>query len=164
MREGPRELERATRLQHGGVVADTMTGPFGGSQVQLYAEDFDLAAILGIDAAMAQGIDDTTINRLRSSSVRVHARLGATDVLRERGLESLAFAIVGPMVALECDARGGLHFDGAAWDVDDSSEALAVSSTSNPRHRQPVATGIAASVTREACGCGSDDPRIELRR
>jgi hypothetical protein len=144
----------------GAIIASASPGAFGGSQVQLYAEDFDVAVVVGMDSAMADALDDTTIERLLKRPTMVLARPGADGALRARGLDTRRFAFVGPMVAIECSEHTGSHFDGRAWKVDDSGDRLVVSSRLNQASADGIVTDARGTVDPAYCACGSDDPRI----
>ena len=143
----------------GAIVAVATPGAFGGSQLQLYVEDFDVAVVVGMDQAMAGALDDATIERLEKRST-VFARPDAVATLRDRGVGALSIAFVGPMVALECEQHAGAHFDGRAWRVDDSGDRLVVSSLLNSRASDGVQTDTRGTVETGPCACGGDDPRI----
>jgi hypothetical protein len=146
--------------ERGAIVATAAPGPFGGSQLMLYAEDFPVAVVVGIDQAMADGLDDATIEQLRARPTVVLARPGAAAALRARGLDARTYAIVGPMAAVECATGLGAHFDAAAWRVYDSGDQLVVSSLLNAHQTDPIATDVHGTVDTSPCGCGSEDPKV----
>jgi hypothetical protein len=144
----------------GAIVAVAPPGAFGGSQLQLYVEDFEVAVVVGMDQAMAGALDDATIERLEKRSTAVFARPDAVAPLRDRGVDALSIAFVGPMVAMECEQHAGAHFDGRAWRVEDSADGLVVSSLLNSRASDGVQTDTRGTVQTGPCACGGDDPRI----
>lgn len=116
------------------------------------------AAVVGVGAATLEGLAALGSGAAALRPVplvladpRVHPALVAG------GLDPSACEIVGPLLALECPARRGVHLpDG--WGVSIDEEEITLHA---PDHR-PVRTGLRRVLVRGRCACGAEGPRLVL--
>jgi hypothetical protein len=143
--------------------ADASSYEFG--RIRSMIQRFDIAAVLGVTAAVLDGLASAGIDVATLFAGKVvwarpdaYARLSGVSAFELR-----RWIDVGPALALECRCGTGAHIDGREWRLDDGGGELRVSSRLDRlRAFDATPTGLRATLARNLCACGHPGPRIVL--
>lgn len=139
--------------------------PFEAGRIESFIRRFDPKLIIGVDAAVLQGLDSAghDVHQLFAGR-RVWTRDAAShDRLcgDESGGGVYRWSMLGPAPGMECREACGLHVDGEEWDLQVQGGELLVNSRLG---REPAlrsqSTGVKGVVEEGVCACGNADPRF----
>jgi hypothetical protein len=126
---------------------------------------FNVAAVCGVNGLVLRGLDELGHDpAVVFKDKIVWARPDAYARLKKLpGLTVRRCAEIGPLLALECAAGGGMHLNGEEWQPGESGGKITL--TSRMRRIAPLqalATGLGGAIADSPCGCGTHSPRISL--
>lgn len=149
--------------EFGLVLCSADASPFDAARTESILRRFEVAAVMGVNAALVDGLEglghDPT--RLFAGPV-VWARPDAYARLQKvPGLKLRRWIEIGPAVAIECAFGTGAHIDALEWQVEEEDgEILLTNRLNRALDFSRYHTGIKARVERGSCRCGSADPRV----
>ena len=149
--------------ERGLILTNAEASKFDGGRAASVLRRFDVAAVIGINAALLDSMAEVgaVAETLLAGKV-VWARPCAYQRLAAMsGFTLLRYLEVGPALALECAKAAGAHIDAREWRV--TSEGGEVRLTGRLLRAMPLTnapTGVFAEVNYEVCACGLSDPRV----
>jgi hypothetical protein len=157
-------LERAA-MDYGLVVCSADGSFYDAGRVESIIRRFSIAAVAGVSLQVLQGLKHFGHEPAKLfAGLVVWARPDAYPLLKEMpAVQARLWMEIGPALAVECCIGDGAHLDRLEWDVELEGETVVLSSRlQRSLEFHQLRTGIHAQVRREACMCGSNDPRIVL--
>jgi hypothetical protein len=150
----------------GAVICPTDAYSFDARRVVMFAQGRPpKTMILGLEEQVTAGLEqfDGGIAGTIGHIPYVLARPAVHDTLRAAGIEPYGFMPLGPALAVECQARGGMHVNAGEWAVEAVEGELHLTTVAPRAHRvERERTGVRGTVVTEPCTCGRTDPRIVL--
>jgi hypothetical protein len=139
--------------------------PYESARIRSMAQRFDLACVMGINAAALKGLVAAGADPadLFDGNV-VWARPDAYPSLQGIGGITLRrWLEIGPALALECRYGEGAHLDGLEWHVEVRGGELFISGRLDRAMTfESLATGLKGTVLLDVCACGHAGPRVVL--
>jgi hypothetical protein len=157
-------LERAA-MDYGLVVCSADGSFNDAGRVESILRRFDIAAVVGVSLPVLEGLKHFGHEPAKIfTGPVVWARPDAYVLLKQTPeVHARLWMEIGPAVAVECSVGDGAHLDRLEWDVELEAGTLVLSSRlRRALEFRRLHTGIHAEVRRDACMCGSNDPRIVL--
>lgn len=155
--------QACTQLGLIGTNADASV--FDVARVEAICRQFDPGAVLGIDLAMLDALEALGHDPEAVFAGRVlWARSDAWErVATYSGVIARRCAEVGPLLAIECVAGEGLHFDGREWAAEAPAGTIVLSSRlKRVQTIEALDTRIRGRVESMPCRCGSEGPRLVI--
>jgi hypothetical protein len=153
--------------EFGLVLLSSDSSFFDAARAESILRRFDVAAVVGVNAAVLDGLaaighDQNKLFANRVVWARPDALARLVDV---PGITLRLWLEVGPAVAMQCAHGEGAHIDRMEWKVDEvNGEVVLSNRLQRALNFSGYHTGVHAHIEYAACSCGSADPRIVLQK
>jgi hypothetical protein len=135
--------------------------PFDAYRAASLLEQFECRMSIGLTVPVIDSIETAgrDMGGLLSRTEFVLASPEASARLLGQGVEAYPMRSLGPVVAVSCPARTGMHFGPSPWPVTSEGSEMVVSNVRLVDGATEFRTGYHGRIEVNTCPCGSSQPR-----
>jgi hypothetical protein len=138
---------------------------FDAARLVAFIKRMDIPVIMGVNSDILTGLQSLGQHPADVFAGKIVFARGEDAYQQLQGLPAdvrlYRWMEIGPAVAMECSAGGGLHLDSDEWEVSlDGDEVLLSSRKARALDFSSEATGIRATLVTAPCTCGLEGVRI----